>query len=212
MTPDAASLSTELPPPRPAVTGVIGGLVLMAVFTALWSSLSISAWPGPRAWSITAVGALTAVVFLGGAVRLARSLQHFPSMESAPDHARGRRVGIAFGCVFATEGLLIGVTSAVLQARGLGDYEIPAVALIVGLHFAPMARIFDRTIDYYVSAWLSAVAIVGIIAVGRSWAAVPHVWGCVGIGAALSTMTYGVFMLHVTNDLLHRLPTQARPL
>jgi len=191
-------------PPRPAVIGVGSGLVLMAFFTLWWASLGPHAWPGGPGWVVLAIGIAAATAFVGGAVHLLRALPQFPKVDSVDDRARGRRMGLSFGAIFGVEGLLIGASSALLGAFGGNDYEVPVVALIVGLHFAPMARVFERTIDYYVSAWLTGVAVLGIVAVRLSWAAVPHVWGLVGVGAAGATITYGIFMLMIAADLLIR--------
>jgi len=77
------------------------------------------------------------------------------------------------------------------------------------LHFYPMARIFDRKGDLWIASWVVLVAVVGLVAVDRSWGSVPGVWSAVGVGTALGTGAYGVYMLRVGADLLRRLK-QAR--
>ena len=70
-----------------------------------------------------------------------------------------------FGFIFGLEGLLIAVSVVVLSTFDLQNYVVPIIALIVGLHFYPMAKIFERKIDYYLATWVTLVAILGIVLV-----------------------------------------------
>ena len=204
MTPDPA-------PPRIAVLSIGFGLVLMSVFTVAWSFTAPYGWDGVPAAAPPVVAVLAALVFLARATQLFAAARHYPPVTSDEDAARGKRMGIAYGVVFGTEGAVIGITVGVLAGLGLDDYTVPAIALVVGLHFLPMARIFDRTVDHWIAGWVVGVAAVGIgiLAVAGSWAGVPALWSAVGVGTALGTAAYGVFMWLEARDVLARDPTRA---
>lgn len=189
------------PPPRAALVGLGSGLVLMALFTLLWSALAPHGWHGAAAVAPPALGAVAAVVFLAQAARLFRAAPHYPS--TAPeDAARERRAGIAFGITFGAEGAAIAIAANVLAALGLDDYTVPVIALIVGPHFYPMARIFDRTVDYWIATWVTVTALMGIVALARSTGDAAAIWSAVGTCAALGTGAYGVYMWIAGRDLL----------
>src|SRR5690606_28912914 len=67
--------------------------------------------------------------------------------------------------------------SELILSEGADRTSLPrpvfrSIALIVAGHFYPMARIFDRTIDYWFATFLTAASIAGRT-VGRTTAARP---------------------------------------
>lgn len=174
----------------------------MAVFTAWWASDSL--FGGNRAAGVgfTALGAVAAVVFLAQAVRLFRAGRGMPTELDADDREQRRRSGTVFGIVFGAEGLLIGVAAGLLTNTGHGDYLLPVIALIVGLHFYPMAWVFQRRLDVWLATWTSLVGVVGIVAVALDTGARDQVWAWVGVATALATATYGTYMVRYGNRLL----------
>ncbi|WP_143447551.1 hypothetical protein [Kineosporia sp. R_H_3] len=196
--------TTALPPPV-AVRSLAGGLLLMAGFTVGWASLAPYGWTGAAATGPVVLAVAAALAFAAGAVALFRDAGRFPPVTDAVEADRGRRIGRAYGLTFGVEGLAIFVVAATLSRTGNVDYQVPAIALVVGLHFYPMARIFDRTVDLWIASWVVAVAALGLAAVAGAWAAVPAVWSAVGVGTALGTAAYGVYMLREGRGLLGRL-------
>ena len=190
--------------PRIAVRGVAGGLLLMAFFTALWI-----AWVLPVASPVitTAIAVpffALAVLFLVQGVRLFVLSGRFPVVATSDRGLQSKRIGLRFGIIFGIEGALIGATSGILFATGLDDYLAPAIALIVGVHFIPLARVFERTIDYWVAGWVILVAITGILLIAFSPLEPALVSALVGIGTAIGTSVYGIYMLTVERSLLAR--------
>jgi hypothetical protein len=63
------------------------------------------------------------------------------------------------------------------------------------LHFYPMAKIFKRTIDYYLATWASLIAI-GAIALTLKHTILPiPITAVLGIGMAITTTIYGINMI-----------------
>lgn len=200
-------MDTAAPPPRVLATGIGSGLLLMAVFTMWWASDTFTGWPTPVAASVSAVCGLGAIVFVAHAVRLllaGRRMRTAPTAPTAPtasDRAR-KSDGALFGVVFGAEGVLIAIAVVVLGATGLQRFLVPTIAVIVGLHFYPMARVFRRRIDVGIATWTTLVGTAGVIAVLADGAAWPLVWSWVGAGAAVATLAYGIHMTRAARRLL----------
>jgi hypothetical protein len=73
--------------------------------------------------------------------------------------------------VFGSEALLIALASILLSANRLDDFIVPVIALIVGLHFLPLAWLFQVRFYYATGALISLVAVVTLLAVPRTAAA-----------------------------------------
>ena len=93
-------------------------------------------------------------------------------------------------------------TRCVDGATSHTDYNLPVVVLIVGLHFYPMARIFERRIDTYLATWTCVVGLVGVVALVTTDLPVRQVWAAAAVGAALATATYGAYMVRLAGHLL----------
>ena len=68
-----------------------------------------------------------------------------------------RRTGKMFGIVFSVQFALIGLAAIIVFPMGLNDLFAPLVAMIVGLHFLPLARLFKIRI-YYITAAMAIMA------------------------------------------------------
>ncbi len=86
---------------------------------------------------------------------------------------------------------------------------LPAIALVVGLHFYPMARIFRRRVDTWLATVLSAVGLAGLLTLLFTAVSRDTVWGLVACGAALTTGAYGVYFTRIAAGLLARTPPGA---
>ena len=102
--------------------------------------------------------AITLLLLLGSVRRLKAS-GNMPASRDPAMAAKGKRAGILFGIVFGIESGAIGLTSALLARLGLGDWIPVAVALIVGLHFLPLAHVFEYPLYY----WTGIVSCLGIL-------------------------------------------------
>lgn len=190
--------------PRGLLDGVVVGLVLMAVFTTAWSSNTLATWPGAVGAAVTAAGVLASIWFVVVAVRLARTRGRASTVMTPEEERRQKRSGMAFGGVFFVEAVLIVAAANVLGAVGRPDLVLPAVALVVGLHFYPMARIFRRRVDIWLATALSVVGLAGLLALLFTGADRDTVWGLVACGAALTTGAYGGYFTRMASDLLSR--------
>lgn len=124
----------------------VGALVLTFAGLA-WSFVALANHAGSPKWAFWACAAV--VAGLGGRgvwqlVRIQRSpVVEVSAAESLENARRGRRMGMWFGLVFMVEGVLIGAAAVTLGAMDR-PLLVPVVAVaIVGVHFIPLARIFQ---------------------------------------------------------------------
>jgi uncharacterized membrane protein (DUF485 family) len=188
------------PVPRIVLKSIAGGIILMAGFTFAWINLAIT---GLRTGRIIWLwgSALFVIFLIADAVYLMLVSRHFPKLTSEADRAKGRIIGKWYGILFGSEGAVIALVCTVLAATGHGNFILPSVALVVGLHFYPMAKLFDRTIDYYIASWTCLIAITAIYLVARG-AGHNIIHLLVGFGVAASTAAYASFMLAQGNRAL----------
>ena len=106
----------------------------------------------------------------------------------------GKRTGIAFGIVFAVEFILIATAAAILTKLDRPLLIPVVIALIVGLHFFPLARLFHVPV-YSITGMLCVVCAlvsllvtdepVRLLLLGLAIAIV--LWGSAGIVLVLYT-------------------------
>lgn len=197
--------------PRIAVQATAGGLLLMAFFTALWASWSLAGLPFAAGLVVIAVFLVFVVLFVIAGIRLFALARRFPTVDTTARRSQTRGMGRRFGIIFGLEGVLIGAASGVLGATGLSDYLNPVIALIVGLHFIPLARVFERTIDYWVAAWVVLAALVGIALLAFTTLAVTVVWTIVALATACGTSAYGFYMIREGRRLAGRVGVGPTP-
>lgn len=139
------------------------GIVVCAIFAALWANWARPLLTDlPMAWAWTAVAVVTAIsgaLLLVGVsmIRRARRLSHATGMgDAAP-----RRMRRGFALVLLAEIVALNIAALLLIGNHMAQYLAPAIAVIVGLHFLPLARLF-RASHFFATAIVMTLA--GIVA------------------------------------------------
>ena len=170
------------------VRGITVSVNILALFGAIWALAGLNALP------VAPPGVLVALVigvFVGFLVAVGwlkrRAENGVTGKHSTPPHVvAGSRWG--FGLVVALEVVLIVAAVVVLGATGYTQLIAPVLALIVGIHFFPLARLFGARV--YVAtavsqAGLALVCIVAIAVVLARGEAVSFTWPVVAsLGSA----------------------------
>lgn len=107
-----------------------------------------------------------------------------------------------FLIIFGLEGLGILIAKNVLMNIHHDELFISFFALAVGLHFFPLAKIFNRTFDYYMGAWTCLFAIIGIYLITQKTTTVNLANVAVSLGCAIATISYGIRMINEGRKLL----------
>jgi len=161
----------------------------------MWTGIAESGFGGRDHGMAVIVFAVFSIVFIADAIYLFVISKRFPKLTDA-GRPEGKKMSKWYAIIFGSEGAAIGITCGILYGLHYADFIIPAIALIVGLHFYPMAKIFNRKVDYYLATWTCLVAISAIIMLVMKSTTEPDLFAFTGIGVALATTSYGVYMLY----------------
>ena len=129
-----------------------GAVTVMSSFAAIWWVVGTAA--AGRGSLLTYLVGLATSAFL-----VVLGWRRSGHATAAPDvrRRRGRVVGIASG----VEGVIILIAANVLTKIGRQDLIASVVAIIVGVHFLPLARWFPAPIYYATGALLVVVGLAG---------------------------------------------------
>lgn len=138
------------------VVGVTSGALALSAFSILWAGFALQ---GLNAWSWWMVLILTAgatVALLAFGLTTLRAARRLPqTQETAEDQARGKRLSRGFNIVSGLEFTLIAVAVVLLISFKHPEFIAPVTALIVGLHFLPLAYLFEVRVYALVGALLA---------------------------------------------------------
>lgn len=181
--------------PAAAVKGIATGLVMMAVFTLIWSGIAYHGLAAGNYWFALLIFPVFSVLFIVNAVKLYRVAPYYPKLISEADLAEEKRIGKWFGIIFGAEGLGIFIGINIVVNIGHPELTIPVLALVVGLHFYPLAKVFKRTFDYYLATWSTIVAILAIVLTLNKTLTETGTSAFTGVGIAIATTCYGIYMM-----------------
>ncbi|MFD0589334.1 DUF7010 family protein [Paenibacillus sp. GCM10027627] len=135
-------MSDLVKPPKAAVFGAANGVMFMTFFGALWAAIGII---GSRElgapWSLVLSGIVTFILLIG-AISLfgkARNMNNAVTPEGREDW---KKINRKFGLIFGLEGAAIFVASIICNAIDQFELFFPIMAIIVGVHFFPLAQLF----------------------------------------------------------------------
>ncbi|MCC5801267.1 hypothetical protein [Rossellomorea vietnamensis] len=199
--------------------GTASGVLFMAFFGTLWSYtgvMGLQGWGSPLV--LTSALAIGMVLVIGGFSLISAS-KGFPQGTSTHSGNDGRKMRMWFNIIFAGEGIAIGIAIAVCNAVGHTENIPIVIAIIVGLHFLPLARLFRVRIYYYTGLLLCVVPIVTWLFVPETMSLSGHqlnaYMSVVGLGSALIlwVTSFAIWMIgrrlmglasdQLSNDLTH---------
>jgi hypothetical protein len=181
--------------PGKAVKGIATGMIMMAFFTLLWGGVAFGGLKETSYWLVLLIFPVLSTVFVLNAIKLFRVAKYFPKLTSEADLAEEKRMGKWFGIIFGAEGLGIFIAINIVINLGHPELTMPVIALVVGLHFFPLAKVFKRTVDYYLATWSTIIAIAAIVFTLNKTFDQPETFAFTGIGMAIATSCYGIYML-----------------
>ena len=126
----------------------------MSAFGAVWWIAGAVGTGWPILWTYP-LPFLAVLVLVGSALRARRPVAPEPDEQ-------GRRIGRLVGIASGVEGLAILVAVNVLANIGSQALTIPAIAIIVGLHFLPLAKWIPARLYYGTAVTLTGLGFIGI--------------------------------------------------
>ena len=148
--------------PRAAMRGIASGVLFMSFFGTLWSLIGVGGLQGWGAPWLLIVALIIGVALLVGGFTLWRGAEQLADV-AIPGSGYG--TGRWFLIIFAAEGIAIGIASYLCNVNGRFDLFFPIMAIIVGLHFLPLARLFGVSFYYAVGTLLCLLGIIALLVV-----------------------------------------------
>lgn len=193
-----------MPPTRKDLENPMGGLFLMMIFTSIWTVVAEVALEFKDYGLIGGFFGLVVLYFLAHYIKFHQVEQSLPRVPGATDTPEDRRRSRQFLYIFGTEGLAILVVKNVLVNTNLDYLFIPSLALIVGLHFFPLARIFKRKFDYFLAIWTTLIGLTGLALMIEKSLRPNTAIAIVAIGCALATAANGLRAVINGNRIIGR--------
>lgn len=189
------------PPTKKQLEDLSSGLFLMAVFTTIWIIIAEANLMGRDQWATSGVFGVIILYFFISYNKLTKAAKSIPSEQIVED-AAAKKHDKKFYYILAAEGIAILVMKNVLLNTGHDNLFMPFFALIVGLHFFPLARLYNRSFYNLLGIWMCLMAILGFILIYK--ANVPSYMpaSIIGIGCALATTTNGIRISRLGDILL----------
>lgn len=171
------------------VRGTAVGVLFMAFFGTMWAYLGImglQGWGSP--WLLIAALTIGIVLVIGGSLLIFAS-RVLPNKSPNVDEGPRKNIGIWFNIIFAAEGVAIVIAIAVCNAMSHAELIPPVIAMIVGIHFLPLANLFQVKTYYVTGILLSILPIITILFVPLNLPLNDHqinaYMSVVGFGSAL---------------------------
>lgn len=142
-----------------------GGIWVLNIFAAIW--FVVGAVGAGLPWAVLAVPAVISGALIGWGLR-----------TTGTERPRNPNVGRLVGIWSAVEGVAIFVAANVCINIGAREAIAPVIAIIVGLHFLPLARGIPLPLYYATGAALVALGLAALLFPGPER-------GLTGLGAAV---------------------------
>jgi hypothetical protein len=139
------------------------GIIVCAIFAALWANWAapmLSGLPSMYRWAAIFVAVVASGTLLVAGVAMMRRGRRL-SQSTGVGAAAPRGMRRQFILVLAGEIVALNIAAYFLIGHHMARYLAPAVAVVVGLHFLPLAKIF-RSPHFFATAIVMTLA--GILA------------------------------------------------
>jgi putative effector of murein hydrolase LrgA (UPF0299 family) len=188
------------------VRGTASGVFFMALFGTAWAGIGIGGLQGwVSSWLILLVLSIGIGLFLCFIVLTWRS-RNLAKSASKADARTAKRIGTGFGITFGAEGICIAAASIICNAVDHFELFFPVMALIVGVHFFPLAYLFQVRVHYIAGGLLCLLAVVTLLFIPEHVQIGQHQiiawWTFLGFGSALILWITGLVIWLMGHRLL----------
>lgn len=170
------------------VRGTASGVLFMAFFGTLWANIGIGGLQELEAIWLLSLAVLIGLALFVCGITLFRASRGLSNHLNQAEARHSKRVGMWFNIILAAEFVLIAAAGAICNATGHFEWFFPVMALIVGIHFFPLASLFQVRVHYVAGALLCLVAVVTVLFVPLKVTVGQHEinawWTSVGFGSA----------------------------
>ncbi len=170
--------------------GLAGGCLWLTLVGTVFAAWSLLAVRSSFATSLFIAIAVLAVTLIALGIAMIRRVLQSPLL-SAGQPSGGRRLMRQFGIIVAAEGVACAAVSLACIFTHHSRFIVPLNLIVVGLHFLPLARLFDVPRYYVTGTLFCAIPIVTMMLAPSSarigqalgWITIPSV-GCALVALA----------------------------
>ncbi|MGE7767074.1 hypothetical protein [Peribacillus sp. NPDC096540] len=148
---------------RAAVRGSAIGLLFMAFFGTLWAGTGVMGLQGWGSPYVEFAAVFVGIMLVIGGISLIRASRQLPNQVSEEDARRWKRIRFWFNIIFIAEVLAVGITIAICNITNMTDLIPAIIALIVGIHFLPLAHLYQLRIYFVTGSLLCLLAIITLL-------------------------------------------------
>ena len=176
---------------KTAVDEPLGGLILMTLLTMIWTIVGENSLKGKDFYALGIIFMLVILYFISFYLNFKKRKLLLPMTPIQEDTKKEKLYWI----ILIIEGVAILVMQNILVNINKDALFIPCFALIVGLHFFPLAKVFNRKFDYYIGIWTTSFAVLGIFLTIKHSIHPYFINAMVCFACATSTTFYGLNMI-----------------
>lgn len=173
--------------------------LMMAVFLPVYTIWFGFAWD-VIGWLFFGMSLLFSSYLIVKSIQNIKHSKRFEKNVSADGKKIGKAMGILSGVSYGILWLAVIVFIILKQYT----FIIPIITLVIGLHFIPQAKIFNRKIDYFVAPLPIATALIAIFLAINYDVHWSFVYAIASIGGALASSIYGLYILQTYKSLAIR--------
>ncbi|MFS0728261.1 hypothetical protein [Paenibacillus sp. 1P07SE] len=144
---------------REAMTGMASGVMFMALFGTMWAFTGFGGLQVLGSTALITIPLLPGTTLFMAGLFLVRTSRRLPPQADTTDAAAGKKTKRLFNLIFAVQGIAIAITVLLCVNTGRSELIPIIIALIVGLHFFPLARLFQVRLYYGTGGLLCLAAV-----------------------------------------------------
>ncbi|MBM7554491.1 DUF7010 family protein [Thalassobacillus pellis] len=182
-------MNTLQPLSKPELRGIATGVLFMAFFGFAWVSTGIGGLGGYGSPWLFIFSLAIGIVLVSGGCLLMITSRDLPNQVTNVEGRDGKNLRMWFNIIFAAEGIAIAIAIIVCNKTEQTEHIPLIIAMIVGLHFLPLAYLFEVKIYYFTGVFLCLVPVITwiFVPVNVAWMdyQVNLYMAVVGFGSAL---------------------------
>ncbi|WP_057913070.1 DUF7010 family protein [Peribacillus muralis] len=144
---------------KEAYRGTGMGIIFMAFFGTMWAGVGVMGLQGWGFPYVELIAMLVGLILVIGGLSFIFAAQKMPNQASA--HLK--RIHFWFNIVFIAEALLIWAAIAICNATDQAELIPGIIAIIVGIHFLPLAALFKIKLYYVTGVMICLVALLTLL-------------------------------------------------
>jgi hypothetical protein len=138
----------------------LAGRALGAMFFFAFGGLWLAAWAAGSGYGVTSIVSIAVLAVVLLLVSWRRYRRYAPAMAVGKDDPKWQRARRIFNMVNAGQWIVIFVAALALGNTGHEQWIVPMVIGVVGMHFFPLAAVFENPPHYVTGAAMVALAIL----------------------------------------------------